>query len=110
MGLTYVTVEVKHLSGRRRSFESQFLVDTGAIDCLAPASALRKVGLRVEGKNVYELANGTTVEYPYGHARIVFMGEETVSRIIFGPEGAEPILGVVALRAPASASTPSPGS
>lgn len=50
-----------------------------------------------ESKEVYELANGQPVEYNYGFARISFMGSETVSQIIFGPEEAEPILGVVAL-------------
>ncbi len=98
MGLTHVTVRVTPLAGRRkRGFEAEFLVDTGAIDCLVPAAALRRAGIEVEGRDVYELANGQTVEYPYGHARVSFMGSTTVSRVIFGPKGAEPILGVVAL-------------
>ncbi|MCX7109831.1 MAG: clan AA aspartic protease [Proteobacteria bacterium] len=97
MGLTHVTVSVTNLSKSQPSYESEFLVDTGAIDCLAPASALRAAGIGVEGKDVYELANGEIVEYPYGFARITFMGSETVTQIIFGPEECEPILGVVAL-------------
>jgi predicted aspartyl protease len=72
------------------------LVDTGAIDCLAPRDALLASGVTPERKAVYELANGD-VEYEYGFARISFLGEETVAQVIFGPEGAEPILGVVAL-------------
>ena len=51
----------------------------------------------VEGKAVYELANGEPVEYGYGFVRLALMGQETVDQIIFGPESAEPILGVVAL-------------
>ena len=43
------------------------------------------------------MANGQPVEYPYGFARISFMGSETVAQIIFGPDDVEPILGVVAL-------------
>ncbi|MEI7869253.1 MAG: hypothetical protein WCI11_15300 [Candidatus Methylumidiphilus sp.] len=97
MGLTHITVSVTNLSKSQPSYESEFLVDTGAIDCLAPASALRAAGIGVEGKDVYELANGEIVEYPYGFARITFMGSETVTQIIFGPEECEPILGVVAL-------------
>jgi predicted aspartyl protease len=56
--------------------------------------------IRPEGKRVYELADGNKggpVELEYGFARISLMGEETVSPIIFGPEGSEPILGVLAL-------------
>jgi predicted aspartyl protease len=36
-------------------------------------------------------------EYQFGLAQIEFMGEVTAGRIIFGPEGVEPILGVTAL-------------
>lgn len=97
MGLTHITVSVSNLARTDSPYESEFLVDTGAIDCLAPASALRAAGIGVEGKDVYELANGDVVEYPYGFARVTFMGSETVAQIIFGPEDCEPILGVVAL-------------
>lgn len=44
-----------------------------------------------------ELANGQTVEYDFGLAEIEFMGELTSGRVIFGPDDAEPILGVTAL-------------
>jgi clan AA aspartic protease len=97
MGLTHVTTTVRRLAGRGKGFAAEFLVDTGAVDCLAPAKALRKAGIKPEGKNVYELADGSPVELEYGFARISLMGEETVTPIIFGPEGSEPILGVLAL-------------
>ncbi|OIP36676.1 hypothetical protein AUJ95_09160 [Candidatus Desantisbacteria bacterium CG2_30_40_21] len=97
MGLTKVTVTVSNLTKSKSGYEALFLVDTGAIHCMAPESELIKVGIQVEGKAVYELANGQPVEYKYGFARISFMGEETVSRIIFGPDDVESILGVVAL-------------
>lgn len=96
MGLTHVTVSVSPLSGRKRH-EAEFLVDTGAIDCLVPARDLRRLGIKVEGRDVYELATGQTVELPVGFARVRFMGAETVTKVIFGDDGAEPILGVAAL-------------
>lgn len=97
MGLTRVTVEVAPIAGGRKRYAAEFLVDTGEIDCLAPASELEKLGVKVEGKDVYEAADGHTVERPYGFARVRFMGSETVTRIVFGPEDVEPLLGVVAL-------------
>jgi clan AA aspartic protease len=97
MGLTHVTAAVRSIGPSKKKFEAEFLVDTGAIDCLAPSDMLKRIGVKIEGKDVYELANGTTVEYPYGFVRITFMGSETVTRMIFGPLGVEPILGVVAL-------------
>ena len=45
----------------------------------------------------YELANGEVQEYPFGLAQIEFMGDVTAGRVIFGPEGIEPLLGVTAL-------------
>jgi len=72
MGLTYVTVQLRPLAGSKSGLEESFLVDTGAID-------------------------GTTVELPYGFARVTFMGSETVSKVAFGPSDAKSILGVAAL-------------
>lgn len=97
MGLTYVTVKLRRLAGSRRSIEENFLVDTGAIDCLVSASKLRRIGIKPEGTDAYELANGTTVELPVGFARVTFMGSETVTKVIFGPGDVESILGVTAL-------------
>ena len=97
MGLTHVTTTVRRLAGRGKGFAAEFLVDTRAVDCPAPAKALRKAGIKPEGKHVYEPAGGSPVEFEYGFARILLMGEETVTQIIFGPEGSEPILGVLAL-------------
>ncbi|MCP4147613.1 MAG: clan AA aspartic protease [bacterium] len=97
MGITKVTVNVSNLTQSKPAYEESFLVDTGAIDCMAPAGKLTGAGIEVEGKAVYELANGTPVEYKYGFAIIELMGSRTVSQIIFGPEDTEPILGVVVL-------------
>lgn len=97
MGLTHVTVAIRNLKAEGEPFEDEFLVDTGAIDCLMPSYALIQAGIVAEGRDVYELANGDVVEYPYGFARVSFMGAETVSKVIFGPNDCEPLLGVVAL-------------
>ncbi len=97
MGLTYTTVKVSNFNKNKGSYEALFLVDTGAIDSVAPASELEKAGIEVEGKETYELANGEKIECKYGFARVGFMGSETVVQVIFGEEEVEPILGVVAL-------------
>jgi len=97
MGLTQVTVRIAGLNGNDKPFEDLFLVDTGATDSMAPGDQLREVGIRVEGKMSYELADGAVRETSFGLARIEFMGETTAGRVIFGPPGSEPILGVTAL-------------
>ena len=96
MGLT-VTTKLLPFGDSQKSYEAVFLVDTGATDSLVPAPELEKIGLKKEGKMSYELADGTVKEYPYGVARIEFMGETTAGRVIFGLPEAEPILGVTAL-------------
>lgn len=97
MGITRVTVTLKGLGSPNGAYEADFLVDTGATDSLAPAAELRKIGVQPVGKMVYELADGTTHEYPFGLVQIEFMGEVTAGRVIFGPDDVEPLLGVTAL-------------
>jgi predicted aspartyl protease len=64
---------------------------------MAPAPALEAAGIRPVGASAYELADGSVHEYEYGLAQIEFMGELTAGRVIFGPQGTEPLLGVTAL-------------
>ncbi len=97
MGLTHVTVCLRATQKSRKKFEADFLVDTGATDCMAPASELRRAGIRRSGRMAYELADGTTTKYDFGLSVIEFMGELTAGRVIFGPENCEPLLGVTAL-------------
>jgi clan AA aspartic protease len=97
MGLTHVTVKLRSLAGANGGYEADFLVDTGATDSLAPRAELQKIGLKPVGTTVYELADGSLQEYQFGLAEISFMGEVTAGRIIFGPDEAEPLLGVTAL-------------
>jgi clan AA aspartic protease len=80
-----------------KSFESLFLVDTGATDSMAPSDELEKLGVKQEGKMAYELADGTIREYAFGLVRIEFMGETTAGRMIFAVPGTEPLLSVTVL-------------
>ncbi|MBM4017760.1 MAG: clan AA aspartic protease [Planctomycetes bacterium] len=97
MGLTKVTAKLTALAKPAKSYETVFLVDTGAADSMAPSDELEKIGVRKEGKMSYELADGTVKEYPFGLVRIEFMGETTAGRVIFGEPGCGPLLGVTAL-------------
>ena len=96
MGLTHVAVTIRN-AGSEDSFTANFLVDTGAIDSLAPASELKRMGITPSGKRKYELANGEIAEYEFAWAEFSFLDDTISSRIIFGPDNAEPILGVLAL-------------
>lgn len=62
-----------------------------------PGKHLREIGIQPEGKRVYELADGTEIAMEAAVARIEFMGEFVGATVIFGPDNAEPLLGVTAL-------------
>jgi clan AA aspartic protease len=97
MGITQVTTTVRNPGDPARSWEGLFLVDTGAVDCMAPAKHLHAIGIKPAGKRTYELADGTELALEVGVAQIEFMGDVVGGTIIFGPDDAEPILGVTAL-------------
>ncbi len=97
MGLIHVTTTLRAGEKARKKYAAEFLVDTGATDSLAPAKELKKAGIKPRGRMAYELADGRTVEYDFGLVEIEFMGELTSGRVIFGPDNAEPLLGVTAL-------------
>jgi clan AA aspartic protease len=96
MGLTHVPVTVSNFI-TNDSFTASFLIDTGATDSMAPASELKRIGIEPVRKQVYELANGQFAEFEVGDAKVSFLEETIALRFIFGPDGAEPILGVIAL-------------
>ena len=96
MGLTHVPVTVTNLI-TQDSFTAKFLIDTGASEPMVPASELKRIGIEPTGKRAYEMANGQWAEFEVGEARFSFCDETFPIRVIFGPDGTEPILGVIAL-------------
>ena len=99
VGFIHIPVSVKAPGESPDRYDAMFLVDTGAIDSMAPSDELRRAGIEPVGRKTYELADGSRHEYQFGIAQIEFMGEITGGRVIFGPEGIEPFLGVTALEA-----------
>ena len=97
MRATYVTALVRNPAEPERTWEGLFLVDTDAIDCLAPRQHLESIGLEPKGRRVYEMADGSKIGMDVTAAQVEFMGEIIGATIIFGDEDAEPLLGVTAL-------------
>ena len=97
IGVIQVTVAIRNPGDSEKSWEGLFLVDTGSIDCLVPGNRLREIGLVPKGQRSYELADGSEVTLDVTVAEVEFMGEIVGATVIFGKDGAEPILGVTAL-------------
>ena len=92
-----VTLQVGDLAGRQ-FVDIQALVDTGASDTMLPQDVLRQLGIESIDRFTYSLADETVVEYDVGEARIRIDGRERTSQIVFGPEGAMPLLGATTLQ------------
>ena len=97
MGATHVTVTIRNPADPDRCWEGLFLVDTGATDSLVPGPHLDAIGLKPEGKRVYELADGNEIVMDITIARIEFMGDIVGGTILYGAPDTEPLLGVTAL-------------
>ncbi len=97
MGATYVDVTIRNPADPRRSWTGKFLVDTGAFDSLVPGQLLEEIGLRPKGSRNYVLANGDRITLDITTADLEFRGEIVGGTIVYGDEGAEPLLGVTAL-------------
>ena len=96
MGLTHVAVKVSNRDSHD-TFSANFLVDTGATDSMIPASELLRIGVKPTAKKTYELASGELKRFEVTWVELSLMDETISSRVIFGPDNAEPILGVLAL-------------
>ena len=97
MGATYVDVTIRNPADPQRSWTDKFLVDTGAFDSLVPRARLEAIGLKPRGRREYTLADGQSVVLDITIAEIEFEGEVVGGTIVYGDEGAEPLLGVTAL-------------
>ncbi|MDE2997495.1 MAG: clan AA aspartic protease [Gemmatimonadota bacterium] len=97
MGATYVDVTIRNPADPERSWTGKFLVDTGAFDSLVPRARLEALGLTSRGRREYVLADGKPISMDITIAELEFEGEVVGGTVVYGDEGAEPLLGVTAL-------------
>ena len=98
MGIMRVNATIRNPADPSRAWEGEFLVDTGAIDCVVPRQHLEAIGLEPIDSRVYGLADGSEIQMDVTMARIEFMGGITGKDVIMAEdESAEPLLGVTVL-------------
>ena len=96
MGVFSVPIAVGNLAGTRY-VELEAMVDTGASHTVVPSNTLAPLELEIDELARFEIADGGVVEYPMGYAKIRLAGLEVEATVIFGPEGALPLLGASTL-------------
>ena len=97
MGTTYVDVTIRNPAEPDRTWTGAFVADTGAFDSLVPGSLLEAIGLAPRGSREYILADGSRTARDITIAELEFEGEKVGGTVIYGDEGAQPLLGVTAL-------------
>ena len=96
-----VTFAHAKLSNPRRSdlgaVELEFLIDTGAIYSIVPASALEALGVARLERPESTLTDGTHEGYDVREAFFELPTKRGTSRVVFAPEGVTPLIGTFTL-------------
>ena len=97
MGTFTVPVEIGAPSGGR-FIQVEALVDTGSTYTVLSRAVLEPLGIETMETVSFQLADNSIVEYEVGEARVRLNGRERTTVVVFGPEGAAPLLGATTLQ------------
>ncbi len=105
MGTFNWPMRISNLDGQQ-SRDVEATVDTGAAYTTLPASLLGEIGVTPMGKRRFLLADGRRMQMDHGEARATVDGESVTTLVVFGEEGAPPLLGAYTLEGLALAVDP----
>ena len=97
MGLTYLEVEVAGPGTTDTTEPVEFLVDSGAVHSVVPASILERLGIKPLDEQVFRLADGTKVVRRKGGAVFRYGERVGVADVIFGEGGDSNLMGATTL-------------
>ncbi len=95
-GTFRVPIEVGNPEGNRWE-RVEALVDTGASYTLLPRPVLERLVVSGAFRHPFVLADGRQLEYEVAETRVRLDGQTRITLVIFGEEGAEPLLGAYTL-------------
>ena len=93
MGEVRVPVRVAHPDAPDRSWEAEFLVDTGATVSVLPVDVLNDLGVEAVDVARFYLADESSILRRVGLARFIVAGVSRHAEVMFGNEGGQPIVG-----------------
>lgn len=99
MGLTTVEVEIAAPNNGDNWEPLEFLVDSGAVYSVVPASVLERLGIRVVKEEVFRLAHGERITRRKGIAAFRLGDRIGGADVIFGEPGDSILLGALTLEA-----------
>ena len=97
MGAIYVNVIIRNPADTKREWQGEFLVDTGATDCVVSKRQLEEIGLVPKDQRTYVLADGSEYHADVTVAEVELMGGIVGATVIMADADVEPLLGVTAL-------------
>lgn len=99
MGMTNVRLKIKNPRDPKRTFESKFLVDSGATYTVVPKGVLTKMGIKPAREDEFDLADGKVIKRKVGNAIYEYKGIEAAAPVLFGEKGDSLLLGAFTLEA-----------
>jgi len=97
MGLTVLNLEVANPAALERREEVEFLVDSGAVYSFVPRAVLERLGIQAHSRQVFRLADGSTIERDRGDAVFFYRNARGAAPVIFAEAGDATLLGAVSL-------------
>ena len=96
MGIFTYLFEVGDPQGQR--FETvEAMVDTGSTFTVLPSAQLERLGVLIQRRLSFEIADGSELELDVGETLVRLAGQTITTTVVFAEEGTPPLLGAVAL-------------
>jgi clan AA aspartic protease len=99
MGLTFLEIEVGNPANPKITKSVEFLVDSGVIYSVVPASILKKLDIKPLTTEQFILANGEKIVRKKGGALFKYGEKVGVADVIFGESEDSTLLGALTLEA-----------
>ena len=95
----WVDVKVMNFSNRKKCVTVRAFVDNGSTESALPASILRRIGVKPEGIEEYEIWGGKVVRRRRGHARFQIKERSGICGVTFEHKDEVPTIGATTLEA-----------
>ena len=97
MGVINCPLRISSLDGQAHR-DMEATVDTGSGFTVVPTSVLQELGVVPVKRSIFELADGSRVEFDVGEARVSVNGDSAPTFVVFGADDAAPLLGAVTMQ------------